>query len=145
MDMDDFRTILEASGVDIWTLIDTAVLVASLEHGHELKQRRDGIVERLYGSSMVGGRCKSCDYGEKSEVKVQLKTENGGGAVNGRGGGSPPTPPSADRNDDEDDDDDDEEIDPFRGLFDDEPKSVLEIKELLEDHDQVFADTSFMI
>jgi hypothetical protein len=34
-------------------------------------------------------------------------------------------------------DGDDEELDPFGGLFDDEPKKILDIKQQLEDLDQV--------
>lgn len=48
MDFDDFRSILRNSGVDIWTLINTAIDVSVKDYKDELRIRRDGIVERLY-------------------------------------------------------------------------------------------------
>ncbi|XP_030479281.1 probable mediator of RNA polymerase II transcription subunit 26c [Cannabis sativa] len=39
---------MDSSGVDVWTLIDTAIAVASKDYGSDLKKHRDGIVERLY-------------------------------------------------------------------------------------------------
>ena len=42
------RTVLETTGVDVWTFIEIAISVASMDYDNELKQRRDGIVERLY-------------------------------------------------------------------------------------------------
>ena len=129
MDLDDFRSVLETACVDVWTFIDTAILVASLDYGQELKQRRDVIVERLYATSMVT-RCKSCDFGEGS-YGYQVNKE---GSLHEdktveRGKGSPFTPQSDNEGDD---------LDPYGGLFDDEQKRVLEIKELLEVPDQVF-------
>ncbi|KAF2318228.1 hypothetical protein GH714_003345 [Hevea brasiliensis] len=58
MDIDDFRWILEITGVDVWTFIDTAILVASLDFRADLKQRRDKIVEMLCALSS-SGRCRS--------------------------------------------------------------------------------------
>ncbi|CAO2827756.1 unnamed protein product [Amaranthus hypochondriacus] len=55
MDLDDFRTILGNSGVDIWGLIDTAIKIASLDYGDELRVKRDGIVEKLYRN------CHNCE------------------------------------------------------------------------------------
>lgn len=48
MELDELRLILKNSGVDLWGLIDTAISVAILDHGNELRSRRDAIVERLY-------------------------------------------------------------------------------------------------
>ncbi|XP_022764801.1 probable mediator of RNA polymerase II transcription subunit 26c isoform X7 [Durio zibethinus] len=127
MDLDDFRSVLEAAGVDVWTFIDTAILVASLDYGQELKKRRDGIVERLYATSMVS-RCKSCDFGERSngyQVNKEGSLHEGKGGEGGKG--SPFTPQS---------DNEDDDLDPYGGLFDDEQKRVLEIKERLEVPDQ---------
>ncbi|KAM6574814.1 hypothetical protein CsatA_023141 [Cannabis sativa] len=45
---DDLRTIMDSSGVDVWTLIDTAIAVASKDYDSNLKKHRDSIVERLY-------------------------------------------------------------------------------------------------
>ncbi|KAK6233493.1 hypothetical protein QUC31_005899 [Theobroma cacao] len=127
MDLDDFRSVLETAGVDVWTFIDSAILVASLDYGQELKQRRDGIVERLYATSMVT-RCKSCDFGERSngyQVNKEGSPNEGKGGEGGRE--SPFTPQS---------DNEDGDLDPYGGLFDDEQKRVLEIKESLEEPDQ---------
>ncbi|EEF32318.1 probable mediator of RNA polymerase II transcription subunit 26c isoform X2 [Ricinus communis] len=144
MDVDDFRSILESSGVDVWTFIDTAIVVASLDFGNELKQRRDKIVEMLYSSS---GRCRNCDLdvgrinnGHEIKERSHLESKGGGGG----GSGSPSTTPRSIHgdedvdvvNDDDDDDDDDDGLDPYAGLFDDEQKKILEIKQHLEDPDQ---------
>ncbi|XP_010520206.1 PREDICTED: probable mediator of RNA polymerase II transcription subunit 26c isoform X2 [Tarenaya hassleriana] len=131
MDLDDFRSILDTAGVDVWTFIDTAILVASLDYGQELKLRRDNIVERLFATSMVN-RCRNCDFGDgaaAAEVRVNGRVDeeeeeknhdnsNNGGEREKSGNG-----------------DDDEDFDPYAGLFDDEQKMVLEIKEKLEDPD----------
>ncbi|CDY21610.1 BnaC09g46820D [Brassica napus] len=110
MDLDDFRTVMDNAGVDVWTFIDTAILVASLDYGHELKQRRDNIVERLYATSMAN-KCRNCDYGGGGTVAA-------GARANGRV---------------HEETEEEEEEDPFAGLFDDEQKSILEIKEKLEE------------
>ncbi|GMI73243.1 MEDIATOR 26C [Hibiscus trionum] len=128
MDLDDFRSVLETAGVDVWTFIDTAILVASLDYGQELKQRRDGIVERLYATSMAT-MCKSCDFGERSNGYQVNKEDSPHEAKGGGGKGSPFTPQS-------DKDNEDDDLDPYGGLFDDEQKRVLEIKERLELPDQ---------
>ncbi|XVF82145.1 hypothetical protein PTKIN_Ptkin16aG0021400 [Pterospermum kingtungense] len=128
MDLDDFRSVLETAGVDVWTFIDTAIVVASLDYGQELKQRRDGIVEKLYATSMVT-RCKSCDFGERSngyQVNNEASPHEEDKGVEG-GKGSPISPQS---------DNEDDDLDPYGGLFDDEQKRVLEIKERLEVPDQ---------
>ncbi|KAK4722224.1 hypothetical protein R3W88_012457 [Solanum pinnatisectum] len=48
MELDELRSILKNSSVDLWSLIDTAISVAILDHGDELRSRRDAIVEKLY-------------------------------------------------------------------------------------------------
>ncbi|KAF2318252.1 hypothetical protein GH714_003618 [Hevea brasiliensis] len=83
MDIDDFRWILEITGVDVWTFIDTAILVASLDFGADLKQRRDKIVEMLCALSS-SGRCRSMgrisDGHEmrenRNEAKVEMDVES---------------------------------------------------------------------
>ncbi|XP_010546377.1 PREDICTED: probable mediator of RNA polymerase II transcription subunit 26c isoform X2 [Tarenaya hassleriana] len=126
MDLDDFRSILGTAGVDVWAFIDTAILVASLDYGHELKCRRDNIVERLYATSMVN-RCRNCEFcggGGGGEVRVDEEEEgkehdeNNRGEVEKSGNG-----------------DNDDGFDPYAGLFDDEQKMILEIKEKLNDPD----------
>ncbi|GMP25466.1 hypothetical protein CsSME_00002321 [Camellia sinensis var. sinensis] len=148
MDLDAFRMILSNSRVNVWELIDTAITVASLDYGHELKDRRDRIVERLYTTTSSDLRCQNCDvdlqrpngvpknealsldfikeersHDDEHEQQQQQKE-----------GGSPSTPQSIHR--DADDDDDNEERDPYGGLFDDEETRILNIKEQLEDPDQ---------
>ncbi|KAM7514296.1 hypothetical protein LguiA_003879 [Lonicera macranthoides] len=135
MDLDDIRTILSNSRVDVWTLMDAAIALASSEYGEELKHRRDGIVERLYAPPAV---CRNCDgnfrlrqQNEADIAKASIERENcHEGNVNVRH--SPYTPQSIQR----DDDDDDEETDPYGGLFDDEQTKILKIKEQLEDPEQ---------
>ncbi|GAV79269.1 Med26 domain-containing protein [Cephalotus follicularis] len=140
MDLDDFRSILDTAGVDVWAFIDTAILVASLDYGLELKQRRDQIVERLYASS-ISTLCKNCDEfdaaavaavaggGRANKLQVKSPVEKDTCHDEGKGGTSPLTPQSL-SGDDEDD------LDPYGGLFDDEQKRVLDIKDHLEDPDQ---------
>lgn len=121
MDRDEFRLILRNSGVDVWDLIDTAISVAYSDYGDELRHRRDGIVERMYASSRCGncdlpyhhsGPDKGCDV-EKEDAKDK----------------SPPTPQSINRSGSED---------RYGGLLDDEEARILDIKEHLEDPDQVW-------
>uniref|UniRef100_A0A5B6YMW0 Putative mediator of RNA polymerase II transcription subunit 26c n=1 Tax=Davidia involucrata TaxID=16924 RepID=A0A5B6YMW0_DAVIN len=127
MDLDDFRMILSNYRVDVWTFIDTAITVASLDYGHELKNRRDLIVERLYAS--VATRCQNCEVDPNGhETKDSMEKES---SHEGKGDGSPSTPQSI-----HSDDDDNEELDPYAGLFDDEEAKILRIKEQLEDPDQ---------
>ncbi|TYH73219.1 hypothetical protein ES332_D05G313500v1 [Gossypium tomentosum] len=127
MDLDDFRSVLETAGVDVWTFIDTAILAASLDYGEELKQRRDGIVERLYATSMVNG-CKTCDFGERSNGYSVNKEGNLHESKGGEGRKGSPFKPQSDNEDDD--------LDPCGGVFDVEQKRVLEIKDLLEVPDQ---------
>ncbi|CAJ1937907.1 unnamed protein product [Sphenostylis stenocarpa] len=103
MDSKDFRSILESAGVDIWMLMDVAIEVASADHRDELRRRRDGIVERLYATSVSSSRCRNCDANDVRENKMQSN-------------------PSAE-----------EEKDTDEVLLDDERKKILEIKEQLED------------
>lgn len=126
MDADDFRAVLDSCGVDVWAFIETAIEVAAADYGGELKRRRDGIVERLYaGASSVAAvalpRCQNCDdvddrrVSNGLDVKAPVEKEE-----------PPVTPQSVDREDGED-------LDPYAGLFDDEQKKILDLKEQLED------------
>lgn len=138
MDYDDFRTVLESSGVDIWMFIDTAIAVASMDYGAELKQRRDGIVERLYAASSAPPpphRLRNSVVEQNSRPPRQYDRETKTSIVE-KERVSPSTPQSISR--DDDDDDDGEDLDPYGGLFDDDQKKILEIKEHLEEPDQVY-------
>ncbi|XP_027338279.1 probable mediator of RNA polymerase II transcription subunit 26c [Abrus precatorius] len=142
MDLDDFRSILETAGVDVWLFIDTAITVASLDYAAELKHRRDGIVERLYAATTAPPRCRNCEGNNRlmsngHQVKKQSSPSPSPERQRHqpRGNSSPATPQSLE-NDKDNGDDDDEEVDPYGGLFDDEQKKILEIKEQLEAPDQ---------
>lgn len=130
MDVEDFRVVLESCGVDVWTFIETAIAVAAADYGAELKLRRDGIVERLYAGPSSSSsapaeqaRCGNCDDVDDRRVDICLVKEPA------EKGGSPGTPQSVEREDGED-------LDPYAGMFDDEQKKILEIKEQLEDPHQ---------
>ncbi|KAH7520784.1 probable mediator of RNA polymerase II transcription subunit 26c [Ziziphus jujuba] len=132
MDYDDFRTILDSAGVDVWTFIDTAIAVASVDYGGELKQRRDGIVERLYAASSALPRLRNCDAAEQNN-RPSIHYDHRESKTSGeKERVSPATPQSVSR----DDGNDDDELDPYGGLFDDEQKKILEIREHLEEPDQ---------
>ncbi|KAL5555759.1 hypothetical protein UlMin_037995 [Ulmus minor] len=132
MDYDDFRTILDTAGVDVWTFIDTAIAVASMDNGGELKQRRDGIVERLYSATTAPARFPNCEAEQSSNPPRHYDREAKNSFEKERV--SPETPQSISR--DEEEDKEEEELDPCGGLFDDEQRRVLEIKEHLEVPDQ---------
>ncbi|KAE9604144.1 hypothetical protein Lal_00001642 [Lupinus albus] len=149
MDSEEFRSILETSGVDVWSLIDTAIVVAATDSGEELKRRRDAIVERLYSTAAVPPRCRNCDGfvggGNCSgvttngyEVKKQQrspspKRQPPQREQQRRFASSPETPQSLEN---DDDDENENDLDRYGGLFDDEQKKILEIKDQLEEPDQ---------
>lgn len=127
MDVEEFRAVLDSSGVDLWTLIDAAIGVASADHGDELRHRRDGIVERLYSSpssDQLRNRSRSRDERSKARVEKQRV--------------SPATPQSlsGEESDEEGGGGAGEGRDLFGGLFDEEQKKILEIKKLIEESDQ---------
>lgn len=136
MDLDDFRSILETAGVDVWTFIDTAITVASLDFGNDLKYRRDGIVERLYAATSAHASCRNCEpnHLRSNGLGIGAPIKEHSSPLPDKSRASPATPQSLGKDDNEDE----EEIDPYGGLFDDEQKKILEIKELLEDPNQVF-------
>lgn len=73
MDLNMFRSFMEDSGLDVWTVMDMAITVACEDHEKELKNRRDGIIERLYAQAF--SRCNSCVF-NGSEGKETEKIEN---------------------------------------------------------------------
>ncbi|KAL2339415.1 hypothetical protein Fmac_007355 [Flemingia macrophylla] len=136
MDLDDFRSILDTAGVDVWMFIDAAIAVASADSAAELKRRRDAIVERLYSATAPPPSCRNCDDGHRinghqvnkrisPSPSPQRQPQHRHAAT-----ASPATPQSLDN------DHAAEELDPYGGLFDGEQKKVLEIKEQLEEPDQ---------
>ncbi|XP_068663214.1 probable mediator of RNA polymerase II transcription subunit 26c isoform X2 [Aristolochia californica] len=132
MDLDDFRSILRGSGVDLWTFIDTAISLASADYPLELHNRRDGIVERLYTAA-----CKKCELNESRQTRSDsLQEREKTGAIFGdsddereRRELSPATPLSNNEVDDEG------EEDVYR-RYEQEKRRILEIKEQIEDQDQ---------
>lgn len=117
MDLDELREILSKSRADVWMIIDAAIALASSDYGEELKDRRDGIIERLY--AMSSPICRNCDVNDR-----ELN-----GVVTAKASSIP-----RDNNDE-----DEEEADPYGGLFDDddEETKILRIKDELEDPHQV--------
>ncbi|KAI3776756.1 hypothetical protein L1987_46545 [Smallanthus sonchifolius] len=114
MDLDEFRSILSNSRVNVWEIIDAAVTLASTDYAGELKRRRDGIVERLYTQ-----QCSNCDVNLIEQQPNRTTTKQ----VNDDRHDSPLTSQ-------------DDEPDPYGGLFDDEQTKILRIKEQLEDPHQ---------
>lgn len=106
MDLNEFRSFISDSGIDVWTWIDMAISVASADHEIELRNRRDGIVQKLFAPP-----CENCV--KKNETNQQNHDVKGGKNVTAV----------------EDDDDND---------HGDEQRKILEIKNLLDDHTQVF-------
>jgi hypothetical protein len=118
MNMDDFQAVLESYA---WTFIEM-ISVAVADYGAELKSWRDGIMERLYTgttSASASGeqpRCQNCDDVDdlRADNCIDVKAP-------AKKGGSPGMPLSVER-------EDSKEMDPYAGLFDDEPKKILEIQ-----------------
>ncbi|KAF8377187.1 hypothetical protein HHK36_030560 [Tetracentron sinense] len=137
MDFDEFRSILRSSGEDLWTFIDTAISVAFLDYGKELKDRRDGIVERLYAP--IVPRCLNCDLDpprpssngiikeEKHQSRTEASVEKESSSHEGKGG-SPSTPQSIHRDETPDES--------YGRSIDEEQTKIGAIKEHLEDPDQ---------
>lgn len=59
MDLDEFRSLVVDSELDVWTWIDMAISLASADHEKELKNRRDGIIQKLYAP--IFSKCQNCD------------------------------------------------------------------------------------
>ncbi|GFP86909.1 probable mediator of RNA polymerase ii transcription subunit 26c [Phtheirospermum japonicum] len=72
MDLNEFRSFILDSGLDIWTWIDMSISVACADHENELKNRRDAIIQRLYAS-----RCQNCDYQFSRGPKCNFKEIEG--------------------------------------------------------------------
>ncbi|KAJ8544066.1 hypothetical protein K7X08_025684 [Anisodus acutangulus] len=127
MDLDEFRLILLDSKVDVWTIIEAAISVASIDYGDELKHRRDGIVEKLYSK-----RSRSCNDVVNGQHNVTRNVE-----VMNNNKSPLLTPESNHSNDNNknnnEEEEEEEDVDPYGGLFDDEQTQILTIKEQLED------------
>ncbi|KAG5612342.1 hypothetical protein H5410_023623 [Solanum commersonii] len=77
MELDELRSILKNSSVDLWSLIDTAISVAILDHGNELRSRRDAIVEKLYAPLLSNNSNSDRNYEipKKIDDDHKLKTD----------------------------------------------------------------------
>lgn len=127
MDPEDLRSVLRTTGVDLWTLIETAIAVAAAEHGRELKARRDGIVEKLY--SLADGRCQNCD-GKMTALRSKESSSPAGKRWQSK-------EKEEEKEIGEHEEEDEEEERDYRAI-DDEQSKVLAIKDFLDDPDQVW-------
>lgn len=156
MDSDELRTILSKSRVDVWSLIDAAIAVAATDYGGDLKDHRDGIVQKLYfptsSSGCSGQLCRNCHsdvgVGEEDRVSHQQRREENQQRRDQnrdqekkqvpRRSTSPLTPESNHKTDDINGvENDDDGLGPYGGLLDDEQAKILHIREQLEDPEQV--------
>lgn len=128
MDLNEFRLILSESKVDIWTMIDAAISVAAVDFADELKNRRDGIVEKLYSTRSS----RSCGNNNDVVNGQVLSLDNGSGQ---RVMNKSPLTPESNHHRENNSNEEDEDVDPYGGLFDDdeEQTQILTIKEQLED------------
>lgn len=151
MDRDDLRSILRTTGVDLWTLIETAISVAASDHGPELRLRRDRFVEKLYAPPPQD-LCRISDdrveieafEAEKLRSRAREEEKGSSSPIEKVFGSSPLTPQSNQREeevgDEEDEDvdiDDDDDRRCYEDPIDREKRKILAIKEELEDPDQV--------
>ncbi|KAL5703632.1 hypothetical protein ACHQM5_022160 [Ranunculus cassubicifolius] len=166
MDLDELRLILRNSGVDVWSLIDTAISVAVLDYRNEIRDRRDSIVEKLYASPITittnnnnsnsNRVCNNPEEEEEEEERMKIVEESREmekeSRVNNNGGfekrGSPWTPQSNNNHNEveveaEVEEEDEEEDDGGRiygrrrrAVVDEEQMKILDIKEQLEDPNQ---------
>ncbi|MQL85214.1 hypothetical protein Taro_017720, partial [Colocasia esculenta] len=150
MDLDDFEAVLGRLGLDLWTLIETAVSLAARDHGRELRTRRDGIVELLYAAP-AAPRCQNCDPedspartcaatkpGERGRIREER--ENLVNEEKNRGP-SPAMPQSPGEQEEEEEEEEQEEEDDrdrrrYGRPVEDEQIRILAIKDLLDDPDQ---------
>uniref|UniRef100_A0ACD5XP14 Uncharacterized protein n=1 Tax=Avena sativa TaxID=4498 RepID=A0ACD5XP14_AVESA len=109
------RALAAFGGGDVWDLVDAALAAAPQA---ELRARRDGIVERLYG----GARCRNCDAPERALQPLPRQPAEAA------------SPPSQEAEEDADVDGlgEDEEADEGAGL----ESKILAIRDFLEDPDQ---------
>ncbi|WOL02327.1 hypothetical protein Cni_G11046 [Canna indica] len=144
MDAEDLRRWMRSAGVDLWGLIDTAITVATTEHGQELRARRDGIVQRLYAAGTGDARCRNCgSSGGGGGPVVPRREEAKGSSSPGEkraGIASTPSPESMNRaTAEEDEEEEEEEEDGRRSIgrsVDEEQRKILGIKQFLDDPDQ---------
>lgn len=153
MDLDDFRSILRSSGVDVWTLIDTAIELCVKDYSDEVRIRRDGIVERLYAPPPPPPPAPATQHHQDEEYVPQMKVmvhniDNIKKKKESSSQGSPLTPQSFHNNNEEDEEGEEEQEEEEeedegriygrrrRSSVEDEKIKILDIKEQLEDPHQ---------
>ncbi|XP_049369112.1 probable mediator of RNA polymerase II transcription subunit 26c [Solanum verrucosum] len=76
MELDELRSILKNSSVDLWSLIDTAISVAILDHGNELRSRRDAIVEKLYAPLLSNNSNSDRNYEIPKKIERNIDDDH---------------------------------------------------------------------
>uniref|UniRef100_A0A1D1YR09 Transcription elongation factor A N-terminal and central domain-containing protein 2 n=1 Tax=Anthurium amnicola TaxID=1678845 RepID=A0A1D1YR09_9ARAE len=159
MDLDDFKGVMGSLGLDLWTLIETAISLAARDHGRELRARRDGFVEQLYAAP-AAAPCQSrhsedgparpgatrAGERERSQSRCTEEERQKLGSSERNRGASPSMALSPDREEEDDDEaaaaaeEEEEEGDRDRRRHsrpvEDEQTKILAIKDLLDDPDQ---------
>ncbi|CAA7404464.1 unnamed protein product [Spirodela intermedia] len=140
MNTEEFEKLLRRSGLDLWTLIETAISVAARDHGKELRLRRDGIVERLYRryNGEEGAARASVESEEDDGIRSKVTEAEMDDLDNHERtrGTSPSSPQSPYRKEEEEEEEDDRGRRPYGRPFEDEQSKILAIKEHLHDPDQ---------
>lgn len=138
MDGEDqrLRRALAAFGGDVWALVDTALAAAARDRPAELRERRVGIVERLYAA----GGCSNCDGRPPRAALAAAGLEEDEGEEPAAAAVSPEAEAdlAADR---------EEEVDELGGGDDDDDagleSKILAIRDFLEDPEQVPKESLF--
>ncbi|XP_057973678.1 probable mediator of RNA polymerase II transcription subunit 26c [Malania oleifera] len=136
MDFHEFRSVVRNSGVDVWTLIETAISVAALDYEREFRCRRDRIVEKLYAP--IVSRCRYCGLdcdktssdgtpNEKHESREEAWAEKENNGCEAKGG-SPLSLESGEKHEDG--------HQQYGSFIDDEQRKILAIKQHLNDPDK---------
>ena len=115
MDREDLRSVMRTTGVDLWTLIETAISVAAADHGAELRLRRDGFVERLYAPlprSSENDDQIQIDAFEAEKLRSRAREEEkGSSSPIEKVFGSSPLTPQSNHKEEVDVDDEEEDVD----------------------------------
>ncbi|CAA6667651.1 unnamed protein product [Spirodela intermedia] len=140
MNTEEFEKLLRRSGLDLWTLIETAISVAARDHGKELRLRRDGIVERLYRryNGEEGAARASVESEEDDGIRSKVTEAEMDDLDNHERtrGTSPSSPQSPYRKEEEEEEEDNRGWRPYGRPFEDEQSKILAIKDHLHDPDQ---------
>ncbi|XP_078434509.1 transcription elongation factor (TFIIS) family protein [Wolffia australiana] len=139
MNTEEFEKLLERSGLDLWTVIETAIFIAARDHGKELRSRRDGFVEKLYATRSVVALPVELENNHGIQSSVVDREMN---SQERRQSSSPLSPQLRHQNEEEEDeddhdhDDDDQRQTSHHLSVEDEQSKILAIKEHLHDPEQ---------